>query len=119
MYFVPHFGHAKVYETSIWTPCFQILAKTMVQAAYLNDLQQDVVKHEPYEYVYQHEAEAAPVEEIGDGPGRQQASHHALGDGLQEDGVGDHSRPQLDPSVSKKDTTHITQRLVWYQSYCN
>ena len=22
MYFVPHFGHAKVYETSIWTPCF-------------------------------------------------------------------------------------------------
>ena len=20
MYFVPHFGHAKVYETSIWTP---------------------------------------------------------------------------------------------------
>ena len=29
MYFVPHFGHAKVYETSIWTPCFQILAKTM------------------------------------------------------------------------------------------
>ena len=30
MYFVPHFGHAKVYETSIWTPCFQILAKTML-----------------------------------------------------------------------------------------
>ena len=29
MYFVPHFGHAKVYETSIWTPCFQISAKTM------------------------------------------------------------------------------------------
>ena len=29
MYFVPHYGHAKVYETSIWTPCFQILAKTM------------------------------------------------------------------------------------------
>ena len=29
MYFVPHFGHAKVCETSIWTPCFQILAKTM------------------------------------------------------------------------------------------
>ena len=29
MYFVPHFGHAKVYETSIWTPCFQILAKTL------------------------------------------------------------------------------------------
>ena len=21
MYFVPHFGHAEVYETSIWTPC--------------------------------------------------------------------------------------------------
>ena len=31
MYFVPHFGHAQVYETSIWTPCFQILAKTMEQ----------------------------------------------------------------------------------------
>ena len=32
MYFVPHFGHRKVYETSIWTPCFQILAKTMYGA---------------------------------------------------------------------------------------
>ena len=32
MYLVPHFGHAKVYETSIWTPCFQILAKTMIHA---------------------------------------------------------------------------------------
>ena len=31
MYFVPHFGHVKVYETSIWTPCFQILAKTLVR----------------------------------------------------------------------------------------
>ena len=30
MYFIPHFGHTKVCETSIWTPCFQILAKTMV-----------------------------------------------------------------------------------------
>ena len=30
MYFVPHLGHAKVYETSIWTPCFQISAKTLV-----------------------------------------------------------------------------------------
>ena len=30
MYFVPHFGHAKVYETSIWTPCFQISAKTLI-----------------------------------------------------------------------------------------
>ena len=30
MYFVPHFGHAEVYETSIWTPCFQISAKTLV-----------------------------------------------------------------------------------------
>ena len=30
MYFVPHFGHAKVYETSIWTPCFQISAKTLL-----------------------------------------------------------------------------------------
>ena len=29
MYFVPRFGHAKVYETSIWTPCFQISAKTL------------------------------------------------------------------------------------------
>ena len=29
MYFVPQFGHAKVYETSIWTPCFQISAKTL------------------------------------------------------------------------------------------
>ena len=29
MYFVSHFGHAKVYETSIWTPCFQISAKTL------------------------------------------------------------------------------------------
>ena len=29
MNFVPHFGHAKLYETSIWTPCFQISAKTM------------------------------------------------------------------------------------------
>ena len=26
---MPHFGHAKVYETSIWTPCFQISAKTL------------------------------------------------------------------------------------------
>ena len=23
-----YFGHAQVYETAIWTPCFQILAKT-------------------------------------------------------------------------------------------
>ena len=30
MYFVPHFGHAKVYEASIWTSCFQISAKTLV-----------------------------------------------------------------------------------------
>ena len=30
MFFVPHFGHAKVYETSIWTPCFQISAKTLL-----------------------------------------------------------------------------------------
>ena len=29
MYLVPHFGHAKVNETRIWTACFQILAKTM------------------------------------------------------------------------------------------
>ena len=29
MIFVPQFGHAKVYETSIWTPCLEILAKTM------------------------------------------------------------------------------------------
>ena len=27
--FVPHFGHTKVYETFVWTPCFQILAKTI------------------------------------------------------------------------------------------
>ena len=26
--FVPHFGNQKVYETFVWTPCFQILAKT-------------------------------------------------------------------------------------------
>ena len=31
MFFVPHFGHAKVYETSIWTPCFQISAKTLLR----------------------------------------------------------------------------------------
>ena len=30
MYFEPHFGHAKVYETSIWEPCFQISAKTLI-----------------------------------------------------------------------------------------
>ena len=35
MYFVPHFGHAKVYETSIWTPCFQISAKTLDGNIYL------------------------------------------------------------------------------------
>ena len=28
---VPHFGHPEVYETFIWTPCFQILAKTMAE----------------------------------------------------------------------------------------
>ena len=28
--FVPHFGHPKVYETFVWTPCFQILAMTML-----------------------------------------------------------------------------------------
>ena len=27
--FVPHFKHPEVYETFVWTPCFQILAKTM------------------------------------------------------------------------------------------
>ena len=27
--FVSHFGHPKDYETFVWTPCFQILAKTM------------------------------------------------------------------------------------------
>ena len=36
MYFVPHFGHAKVYENSIWTPCFQILAKTMLYMALIS-----------------------------------------------------------------------------------
>ena len=30
MHFVPHFGHAKVYAISIWTPCFQIPAKTLI-----------------------------------------------------------------------------------------
>ena len=34
MFFVPHFGHAKVYETSIWTPCFQISAKTLISSMY-------------------------------------------------------------------------------------
>ena len=29
VYFEPHLGHTKVDETSIWTPCFQILAKTI------------------------------------------------------------------------------------------
>ena len=29
MNIVPHFGHPKVYETFVWTHCFQILAKTM------------------------------------------------------------------------------------------
>ena len=33
MFFVPHFGHAKVYETSIWTPCIQISAKTLLLAS--------------------------------------------------------------------------------------
>ena len=28
MYSVPHFGHAKVSETSVWATCFQILAMT-------------------------------------------------------------------------------------------
>ena len=27
--FVPLFGHRKVYKTFVWTPRFQILAKTM------------------------------------------------------------------------------------------
>ena len=27
--FLSYFGHPKVNETSVWTPCFQILAKTM------------------------------------------------------------------------------------------
>ena len=30
--FVPHFGHPKVYETFVWTHCFQILAKTMLES---------------------------------------------------------------------------------------
>ena len=29
MYLLPDFGHPKVYETSVWTPRFQILAKPM------------------------------------------------------------------------------------------
>ena len=29
--FVQHIGHPKVYETFVWTPCFQILAKTMME----------------------------------------------------------------------------------------
>ena len=32
--FVPHFGHPKAYETFAWTPCFQILAKTMISISY-------------------------------------------------------------------------------------
>ena len=46
MYLVPHFGHSKVYETSVWTPCFQILAKTMTASLYLiskADIDQPVV----------------------------------------------------------------------------
>ena len=31
--FIPHFRNPKVYETSVWTPCFQILAKTMLLGA--------------------------------------------------------------------------------------
>ena len=35
MYFVPHFGHAKVYETSVcMTACFQILAKTIFRMVF-------------------------------------------------------------------------------------
>ena len=30
--FVLHVGHPKVYETFVWIPCFQILAKTMTTA---------------------------------------------------------------------------------------
>ena len=42
MYFVPHFGHAKVYETSIWTPCFQILAKTMVTSTTHSNILEEI-----------------------------------------------------------------------------
>ena len=35
--FVPHFGHPKVYETSVWTHCFQILAKTMLHCQLLKN----------------------------------------------------------------------------------
>ena len=38
MYFVPHFGHAKVYETSIWTPCFQLSAKTLPRSRSSNSI---------------------------------------------------------------------------------
>ena len=43
--FVPHFGHPKVYETSVWTRCFQILAKTMISNALYHMAISDLLKH--------------------------------------------------------------------------
>ena len=61
MYFVSHFGHAKVYETSVWTPCFQNLAKTMgtgVEYRYPHGTAVPVWtpsadEHFPFKYFYQ------------------------------------------------------------------
>ena len=59
------------------------------------------VKHEPDEDVDHVEGDGVEPEQDVGGEGGESPGEHALGDGLQQDGVRDHGRAQLDPAVNK------------------
>lgn len=72
------------------------------------------VKHEPDQNVDHVEGDGVdPEEDVGreggEGPGE-----HALGERLQQDGVGQHGRAQLDPA---KHNNKVTQ--VWHDQACS
>ena len=59
------------------------------------------VKHEPDEDVDHVEGDGVEPEQDVGGEGGERPGEHALGDRLQQDGVWDHGRAQLDPAVNK------------------
>ena len=59
------------------------------------------VKHEPDQDVDPVEGDGVNLEENVGGEGGERPGEHALGEGLQQDGVGQHGRAQLDPAEHK------------------
>ena len=59
------------------------------------------VKHEPDQDVDHVEGDGVNLEENVGCEGGERPGEHALGDGLQQDGVGQHGRAQLDPAEHK------------------